>query len=85
MQFVARTYLDKHALARRYSCHPNSVPRRIREKTFPPPTLWLGPASPRWEAAECDRWDDLLSTHNDARTATSKLLAERQERLRQIS
>jgi hypothetical protein len=52
-----RRYLDKGGIADRYSCHRNSTPRRVRNGTFPPATIWLGPASPRWAEDVLDRWD----------------------------
>ena len=72
-----RSYLDKRGAGRRYDCHPNSTPRRVKEGTFPPATIWLGPASPRWDAAELYRYDALLALTGDLRQATAQVLAER--------
>lgn len=77
----ARAYVDKAAIGRRYSCHPNSTPRRVRLGAFPPPTLWLGARSPRWAEAALDRWDELLAATGDAREAT-RLLQEEQRKNR---
>lgn len=78
---MAARYLDRHEIGRRYGCHPNTVPRRAREGTFPTATLELGPVSPRWAEAELDRWDALLAKLGDPREATRQVLAERAARL----
>ena len=71
-------------MGRRYDCHPNSTPRRVKEGTFPPATIWLGPASPRWDPAELDRYDALLALTGDLRQATAQVLAERAQRLQGV-
>jgi hypothetical protein len=76
-----RRYLDKRDIGRRYNSHPNSTPRRVKEGTFPSATIWLGPASPRWDTGELDRYDELLALTGDPRKATAQVLAERAQRL----
>lgn len=74
-------YLTKGAVAARYTRHPHSVPRAVKDGTFPSATIHLGPASPRWSSAELDRWDVLVAATGDTRLATSQVLAERASRL----
>jgi hypothetical protein len=50
----------------------------VRNGTFPPATIWLGPASPRWAEDVLDRWDQLLESTGDAQEAT-RLLHEEQD------
>lgn len=81
----APVYVGKSWISSREECHPNSITRRVREGTFPPPTLWLGPASPRWDTAEVKRFEALLAVLDDTREATRIIVLEREKRLRNLA
>ena len=62
-------------------CHEKTVELKVREGSFPPATLHLGPNSPRWIKEEIRRYLELLALTGDPHEATRRVLAERAERL----
>ena len=74
---MPKTYLRTNGVAARYSVHPRSVPRMVKDKRIPKPALYSG-RFPLWDEQELDENDRKAAREPPARReakATEKAAA----------
>jgi predicted DNA-binding transcriptional regulator AlpA len=66
---MSKRYLRTNGVAARYSVHPRSVPRMVKDKRIPKPALYSG-RFPLWAEDELDESDRNAAREAPARRET---------------